>query len=126
MELIQIEDRRAVVRNVSDAEVIPSYSQACSESRSHFPFVLEVGHVESAAILVAAPRCNKRNVSERCRNQAGVIAKVQSVVRRLTLVETNAANLHTGLKRVTASSPSKIVNESESRSDLDVGCIVVD
>ena len=49
----------------------------------------------------------------------------EDVVRGLTLVQPNAANLHARLEGMSAMRPSQVVNQAKCRAHFDVGSIVV-
>src|SRR5216683_3759695 len=67
VELILVEDRRTVVRDIGNSVVVPTNAEVGSEGRRHFPFVLKVRHIHSAAKLMAAPGGDETQFRDRGR-----------------------------------------------------------
>src|ERR1700731_1181286 len=99
MELVQVKNRGGVIGLMGDAVIFPAESGGEGQGRGHFPFVLEIGHVESAAEFMAAPGSGELDLREGRRNQAVVVpAESQIVTRSFALVQAHAANFDTGLE----------------------------
>ena len=111
---------------MSNAEVIPTYSQIYRKGRGYFPLVLEVRHIESTPVLVAAPGSDIVHFRKGSRYQAIVIGESQIIVRSLTLIEPNAADFHAGLESMTPMRPRKIVDKAEGGANFDVLRVVID
>src|SRR5579864_2781160 len=124
MELVQVEDSGTVRRLMGDPIVVPAHSRRQSDCGSYFPFILEVRHDEIASQPVAAPWSD---VAELCKLSLDhtVRAKSQSIVRSLTLIQPDAAVLHSHLESVLAAAPDQIVDRAIGRADLDVGSVVI-
>ena len=69
MKFGDIEDRGAIVSLVRYAIVFPAYSEVQSQGGIDFPFVLEIGHVECAAQLMATPGSKCRKFRKDLRSQ---------------------------------------------------------
>src|SRR5580700_851717 len=76
VKFIQIEDRSPVGRFVSHAIVFPAEPGSDRECWSHFPFILKVRHVESAAETVATPGGDKVEIRKSTGDHAQIVAKV--------------------------------------------------
>src|SRR5271165_1414818 len=120
MKLIQIKDRCPVSSFGSHAIVFPAQACGDRESWSHLPFILKVGHVEAAAKTVAAPGRDEIEVRKRAGDRAQIVCEVEIVIRRLTLVETDAANFHTHLESVAIVSPGQVVDDTVGGADFNV------
>src|SRR5271165_3416713 len=131
MKLADVENRSAIVSLGRNAVVFPADSQVESQGWGNLPLILEIGHVESAPKLVAAPWGGKRNPVQRSVREARfkatrVVSERQVVVGGLALVEPNPANLHAGLEGMSAMRPNQVVHNSECGSNLDVGVVVIE
>src|SRR5438876_6833354 len=73
--------------------VFPAEPRRQGESRSDFPFILEIGHVERAAQPVAAPRSDVSNVRERGGCHFIFAGEGESIVRGLSLILTRRISI---------------------------------
>src|SRR5581483_1205852 len=90
------------------------------------PFILKVRHVEHAAQPVTAPGCDVVDLIDRRSDHVSFAGEGKRVVRSLPLIKANAPDLHTRLECVASVRPTKVVDHSESTSDLDVGGVVIE
>src|ERR1700674_2642278 len=103
--------------------IFPAQSCVDSQIWRDLPLVLEIRHVECAAVLMAAPRRGegeavKLAVYKAAVRAAGGILKRNRVTRCQPLIQTDPANLHSRLERVSAVHPSEVVDNPVSGSDF--------
>src|SRR4029077_11630473 len=126
MELIEVKYGRGVVRLVGDSIVFPAEAGTQSERRRSLPFILEIRHVESAAILVAAPGRGEIYLIDLAIQYVRQIVEAERVACGLALIQTDAADLHARLEGVPAVDPGQVIDHSVSRSHFFVRLVVVD
>src|ERR1017187_1139278 len=131
MKLGVVEYSSAIVGLGRHPVVFPAESQVEGERRSNFPLVLEIGHVEGAPVLVAAPWGGEGNAVKRSGGQGrfkitGILSERKVVVGSLALVQPNPTNLHAGLECVSTMRPDQVIDDPVSGSNLNVGIVVVE
>ncbi len=103
MKFVDVENRSAIIGLMRDPVVFPAESQVESEVGSNLPLILEIRHVESAAILVAAPWGGKGNSEKLSVHESRFIAartvgERKVIVGSLALVQPDPPNLHARLE----------------------------
>src|SRR6266478_2508587 len=124
VELVEVKHRGAVGRFAGDAVIVPAKARVDRESGGYFPFVLEVRHVETTAKPVAAPRCNEVQSRQLRPYEAIVSAEIEVVIRGLSLIEANPADLNTHFEGVRAVGPSEVVDHTVGGANFNVGRLV--
>ncbi len=87
MELVEIENRGAIVGLVRNPVVLPAEPEIDGEIGSNFPLILKIGQIESTPKFVATPRSSEGDSVKAAVDEARIrIAKIEIVVGGLTLI----------------------------------------
>lgn len=131
VELIEIEDGSPVIGLARDTVIFPTETKVEGQVWIDLPFVLKIGKVKCAAILVTAPRrvvgeLTKLSVDEISVGGTGTIGEVDGVVCSFALVEANPADFHAGFEGVSAMDPGQIVDDAVGGADFVIRIVVVE
>src|SRR5579863_7529941 len=107
MKFADIEHRGSVVGLVRHAVILPANHKVRSESRGHLPFILEIGHIERTAELMATPGIGigdsvEVRVLESRVCGAAVVRKRKGIASGQPLIKPNPANLQACLECISA------------------------